>query len=264
MNRDRSDIFTYRYTKGIVRAPGDELTAALSADGTAAHIDVALARAQHARYVEILEGLDIQLIRLPADPALPDGCFVEDTCVMLPDLAVITTPGAPSRRREVKSVEQAIAPHTRVHPMTGLGTLDGGDVLRLGRTYLIGLSGRTDQNGAGQLSRVAKKHGADARVVTVPFGLHLKSAATPLAPDAVLGLSALLEDPAFDGVKKVLVPEQEAGAACALAVNGVVIVADGFPETRRRIEQAGYAVIACEISEFAKADGGLTCLSVLW
>jgi dimethylargininase len=264
MSGDASGLFTYRYTSGIVRAPGMELTRAISSGGTAAGIDVPRARSQHARYAQILEDLGIDLIRLDADPLLPDGCFVEDACVMLPDAAVITNPGAPARRAEVRSVERAVAPHREIVRIDGTGTLDGGDVLRIGRTYLIGLSERTDRRGAGQLTRIVEGHGADARFVEVPSGLHLKSAVTPLSQGAVLGLPLFLADPAFDGVEKIAVPESEAAAACVLAVNGTIIVADGFPETRQRIERAGFSVIPCDISEFAKADGGLTCLSVLW
>ncbi|MBN2223892.1 MAG: amidinotransferase [Deltaproteobacteria bacterium] len=264
MRKDGSDFFAYRYTRGIVRCPGPELTGALSRNGAAAAIDVEQARTQHARYVKILEGLGIDLIHVPADPAFPDGCFVEDTCVMLPQIAVITAPGAPSRRGESLSVQQAVAPHREIRRMTDAGTLDGGDVLRLARTYLIGRSGRTNAEGAEELGRIVKQNGADYRIVDVAQGLHLKSAVTPLAPDTVLGLSSFLGDRAFTDIKKIVVPEDEAPAACAVAANGTVIVADGFPETRQRLERAGFSVIACDISEFAKADGGLTCLSVLW
>ncbi len=264
MSTDESEFFAYRYTGGVVRRPGPEMTGALSSSGAAAGIDFELALLQHTRYARILTDLGVDLIQLPAEPAFPDGCFVEDTCVMLPDLAVITRPGAPSRRGETVSIEREIARRKEVYRMSGDGTLDGGDILRLGRTYLIGLSERTDIRGAEELGRIAKEHGGDARFVEVPFGLHLKSAVTPLSPDAVLGLKAFLADPAFDGTKKITVPEEEAGAACVLTVNGTIIVADGFPETRRRIERAGFPVITCDISEFARADGGLTCLSVLW
>ncbi len=159
--------------------------------------------------MKILTDLGIDLIRLPADPAFPDGCFVEDACVMLPAAAVITNPGAPSRAGETESVARAVAPFMETHRIGG-GTLDGGDVLRLGGTYLIGLSGRTDKQGADELGRIAREHGAEAQCVEVPFGLHLKSAVTPLSPDAVLGLPAFLADPAFDGTRKVVVPEDEA------------------------------------------------------
>jgi dimethylargininase len=264
MSTDESEFFAYRYTRGVVRRPGPEMTGALSSSGTAAGIDLELALLQHTRYARILTDLCIDLIQLPAEPAFPDGCFVEDTCVMLPDLAVITHPGAPSRRGEAVSIEHEIARYMKVRRMSGNGALDGGDILRLGRTYLIGLSERTDIRGAEELGRIVKEHGADAQFVEVPFGLHLKSAVTPLSPDAVLGLSAFLADPAFDGTKKVIVPDDEAAAACVVAANGSVIMADGFPETRRLIERAGFPVFTCDISEFAKADGGLTCLSVLW
>ncbi len=264
MSPDASDFLAYRYTRGVVRAPGPELTGALSRDGTAAGMDVALARAQHARYREILEGLGIDLISLPADPVLPDGCFVEDTCVMLPGLAVITAPGAPSRRGETRAVERAIAPYRKIHRMKDGGTLDGGDVLRLGRTYLIGGSGRTNAEGAEDLGGIVRRHGADYRIVRVDEGLHLKSAVTPLDPDTVLGAEPILADPAFADTRKIPVPDSEAAAANVLAVNGAIVMADGFPETRERLDRAGYSVIVCDISEFAKADGGLTCLSVLW
>jgi dimethylargininase len=259
-----SGFFAYRYTRGVVRSPGPEMTGALSSTGTAASIDLELALLQHARYAQILEDLGIDLIALAAEPAFPDGCFVEDTCVMLPELAVITYPGAPSRRGETGSVERALAPHREIVRMSGGGTLDGGDILRLGSTYLIGLSERTVPEGAEELGRVVTHNGAAYRIVEVPEGLHLKSAVTPLAPDTVLGLASFLDDGSFDGLTKIVVPDDEKPAANVLVANGTIVMAEGFPRTRRRVESAGFPVIACDISEFAKADGGLTCLSVLW
>jgi dimethylargininase len=264
MSSDPTGFYAYRYTKGLVRRPGPEMTGALSRDGSAADIDVDRALAQHEQYVKTLAGLGVDLTILRADPAFPDGCFVEDTCVMLPELAVITAPGAPSRLSETRSVQEAIAPHREIRRMAGGGSLDGGDILRLGRTYLIGRSGRTDSRGAEELGRIVTENGGDYAVVEVPEGLHLKSAVTALSADTVLGLAPFLEDPAFSGAAKIVVPDDEAPAANVLAVNGVIVMAGGFPETRRRVTRAGHPVIACDISEFAKADGGLTCLSVLW
>lgn len=263
MSRARSDLFAYRYTRGIVRGPGPEMTGALSRNGTAASIDAELAGRQHAGYTKTLADLGVDIVQLPADPTFPDGCFVEDTCVMLPVAAVITIPGAPSRRGEAESVARAVAPLVETHRIEG-GTLDGGDVLRLGRRYLIGLSERTDKQGADELSRIVREHGAEAQYVEVARGLHLKSAVTPLSEDTVLGLASFLDDRAFSDTTKLIVPEEEAPAANVLAVNGTIVMADGFPETRERLARAGYRVIICDISEFAKADGGLTCLSVLW
>ncbi len=265
MNRQsRDDFYAYRYTRALVRRPGPEMTGALSRDGGAARISIDRASLEHARYVRTLTELGLDVIELEPDPAFPDGCFVEDTCVMLPGLAVITAPGAPSRSGETDSVARAIAPLMEVRRMKGGGTLDGGDVLRLGPTYLIGLSERTDLRGAEELGEIVQDAGADFRLVEVGRGLHLKSAVTPLSHGSVLGLDFILSDAAFDGLAKITVPAAEAGAANVVAANGKIIMADGFPETTERLARAGYKVIGCDISEFAKADGGLSCLSILW
>jgi dimethylargininase len=257
-------FFDYFYTKGLFRHVGDELAMALSSDGTAGEIDIELAKGQHHQYIKTLLNCGVSLVGLPSDPTLPDGVFVEDICVMLPDVAVITHPGSLSRRREVPSIRDAFLKIVEIVEMTEAGTLDGGDVLRLGKEYLVGLSSRTDDAGAKEFIEIVKRHGCHGAVVPVPRGLHLKTGVTPLDGETVVGVETMMHLDPLKDKKKIIVPPEEAPAGNVLSVNGTVIVPEGFPGTRSLIEDAGFETVEVENGEFVKADGGLTCRSVLW
>jgi dimethylargininase len=226
-------------------------------------IDLGGALAQHAAYAELLRGLGLDLVELPADPAFPDCCFVEDTAVVLDELALLTRPGAPSRRGELGAIEAALRPYRRLETTPEPATLEGGDVLRVGRRLLVGRSARTNAAGAARLAAVAEPLGY--RVVEVPVTgcLHLKSAVTALDHERLLVNRTWLDTGSLAGFELVDVAPGEPLAANILRVAGLVIAHAGFPRTIARLEALGYAVRTLDVSEFLKAEAALTCKSLL-
>jgi dimethylargininase len=247
----------------LVRPPSDAFARAISGTGTA--IDPDRARAQHAAYRDALADL-VEVVVLAPEEDLPDACFVDDCAVVLGGQALLTRPGAPSRAGEPGTLAGALATLVDdLHRMTAPATLDGGDVLRLGRALVAGRSERTSQAGIHQLTAFAEAAGGRVEVAVVPPGtLHLQSAVTALDDDAVVGTAELLEQPALRGVtNKVVVPPEEAAAGNVLAVGTTVVMPAGCPRTAAAVAALGFEVRQVDLSEFAKADGGATCLSLL-
>lgn len=249
--------------KALVRPPSPAFAEALGQVEGHAPIDLALALRQHADYATALAHLGCELVALAPDDSLPDACFVEDTAIVLGEHALITRPGAPSRRPEVQAVATALQSHGLVlTAMEAPATLDGGDVLVLGKTVWVGLSKRTNREGFEALAAFARRLGYDTKVANVPPGtLHLKCHASPLDPETLLCVPGLLNEAR---ARRVEVPVHEAYAANAVAIGRSVLCAAGFPATHERLAAAGYAPVPLTNSEFAKADGSLTCLSALW
>lgn len=252
-------------THAIVRAPSPRFLHALGQDEGVA-IDLGLALTQHAAYVGALRELGLTVIALPPLADYADACFVEDTAVVFGAAALVTRPGAPSRRGEEETVAWAVGnlglSLTRMLPPA---TLDGGDVLRVGNVFFVGRSDRTNREGLDALERFARGVDPEARVVPVdlpPGVLHLKCHASALGDDTVLAAAALpLDLPSH--VRRLDIPDSEAFAANAVATPAGVLVAAGYPRTAEVLTAAGFRVRPLVTSEFAKADGSLTCLSVL-
>jgi dimethylargininase len=227
-------------------------------------IDLELARAQHRRYEMCLAELGCEVVSLPADPDLPDSVFIEDAAVVLEELAVITRPGAASRRAETAAVASALRPYRALHWIEAPGTIDGGDVLRVGRTLFVGLSSRTNPSGAEQLRRLAEPLGYRVRGVGIGDCLHLKSAVTLVSEDTLLVNKSWVDGEAFGPIRLIEVSPEEPWAANALLVTGTVLYPAAYPLTRRRLEGAGIELALVEVSELAKAEGGVTCCSLLF
>jgi dimethylargininase len=227
-------------------------------------IDADRARAQHRVYEECLRSLGCDIRRLPEAPDLPDAVFVEDAAVVLEELAVITRPGAVSRRDEVPSVAEALTPHRKLVEIEPPGTLDGGDVLVIGRGVFVGLSARSDEDGVRQLAAAVAPHGYTVRPLAVGSCLHLKTAVTRVAPETVLLNPGWVDKEAFGGYERIEVHPDEAWGANALAVGGAVIHAAAFPRTRDRLLRRGLDVREVDVSELAKAEGGVTCCSLVF
>ena len=227
-------------------------------------MDLERARAQHRQYQALLRELGCELIRLPAEPAMPDSVFVEDAAVVLDELAVIMRPGAPSRRAETASVAAALKPYRDLFYIEVPGALDGGDVLRLGKTLFVGQSQRSNAQGVEQLRRIVAGFGY--HVVSVPLHgcLHLKSAVTPVTDDALLINRAWTDAQIFGAYRLIEVDPAEPFAANALRIGATVIYPEAFPETRKRLEAQGVRVRTVDASELAKAEGGLTCGSLIF
>jgi dimethylargininase len=224
-----------------------------------APIDFDKAREQHRHYVNSLSQLGCRVQVLPPAPEHPDAVFIEDTAVVLDELAVITRPGAESRRGETGSVALALLNLRELFTIEEPGTLDGGDVLAIGRTLFVGLSERTNQSGIEQLQRVVAEH--DYSVVPVEFGncLHLKSAVTQISDDTIIINPAWVRPDAFPGMSFVEVAPAEPMAANALLLGDTVIYPAEHPRTRERMEAQGVRVLPVPASELSKAEGGVTC-----
>jgi len=249
-------------TQALVRGIPDTYDRCIQLPGAGA-IDVALARTQHDQYREFLGGQGLEVTRLDADERYPDCCFVEDTAVVAGGVAAICRSGAVSRRGETDAVAGVLAGRLAVVPIVDPGTIDGGDVLRLGNRVYVGRTERTNEAGIIQLRDALLPAGFETIAVDNLRVLHLKSACTPLGDDTVLACPADVDTSVFAGARVVEVPSDERYAANCLFVNGVVLVAEGYAETRKRIEAAGFETRAIEVSEFRKGWGSLTCLSIL-
>ncbi|HPW55837.1 MAG TPA: N(G),N(G)-dimethylarginine dimethylaminohydrolase [Thermoanaerobaculaceae bacterium] len=226
-------------------------------------IDVERALAQHRRYEHTLEGLGYEVLSLPAEADLPDCVFVEDTAVVVDELAVITRPGAVSRRAETAAVAEVLAQRRPLVRIEAPGTVDGGDVLRVGRRVFVGLTGRTNEDGVAQLRGALAPFGYTVTAVAVDGCLHLKSAVTQVAPDTVLLNRAWVDSSTFAGLETIDVDPAEPSAANTLMVDGAVLVAAAYPRTAARLEKAGLLLVRLDMSELAKAEGALTCCSIL-
>ena len=226
-------------------------------------IDVDLARSQHAEYRQILTEFGCAVIHLPAKPDLPDSVFVEDTAVVLDELAVLTRPGAESRRGEIDSIAKALAPHRSLAELTEPAMLDGGDVLCVDKTIWIGLSSRTTQAGIEQFERLVAPHGYAVRSTKVHRMLHLKTAVTAVSNDTLLVNPDWIDDD-FDGYRTIPVDPGEPFAANVLRVGERVVVSTSYPRTAERLDNAGIQHRLVASSELAKAEGALTCCSLLF
>jgi dimethylargininase len=229
-----------------------------------APIDLTRARAQHDDYCARLSRAGLEVIRLPADPVCPDGCFVEDTAIVLDELAIVTMPGSAPRRAETPAIAQALAPYRRVLQMSLPATLDGGDVLQMGRRLFVGRTSRSNAAGIEFLRRAVGPHGYGVVAVEVTGCLHLKSAVTALDDETILANPAWFDAAPLATFRMVQVEASEPGAANVLRVRSEVWGHPGFPRTLDRLDRAGYRITAVDISEFLKAEAALTCKSLLF
>jgi dimethylargininase len=227
-------------------------------------IDVANAIAQHKAYQECLSELGVRIVSLPAEPELPDAVFVEDAAVVVNEVAVISIMGAPSRRSEARTVADALS---RYRPITFLrepATLDGGDVLRIGRRVFAGLSRRTNREGIAQLRDLLGAFDYEVQPVDVRSCLHLKSACSYIGNDTVLINRAWIDAEQFLGFKLLNVPDEEPAAANALLIDDVVIIPASFPKTRALLEQRAFRVLTVDLSELQKAEAGVSCGNLIF
>lgn len=227
-------------------------------------IDLELARVQHAAYEACLARLGCVVQRLPVESELPDSVFVEDIAVVLDEMAVITRPGAASRRPEIPSVAQALKPYRQLYYIEHPGTLDGGDVLRIDRKLYIGSSGRSNATGVEQLRDLVEPFGYRVEGVPVSGCLHLKSAVTQVAQGTLLINPEWVSPDWFGGMEMVSVDPREPHAGNAILLEEKTIIAAAYPATRERLEAAGIPVVAVDVTELAKAEGAVTCCSLIF
>lgn len=227
-------------------------------------IDVELARRQHHQYEEALAALGCQVHCLPVEPNLPDSVFVEDTAVVLDEMAIITRPGADSRKPEVASIARALEPYRQLYTITAPGTVDGGDVLCLGKTIYVGLSTRSNQPAVDQMMVFLKPYGYMVKGVNVSGCLHLKSAVTQVADNTLLINPEWVEMEIFKGMYFIEVDPSEPYGANALLIGNNIIYPSSYPRTRRRLEEYGLSVKTVDVSELIKAEGAVTCCSLVF
>ena len=254
-----------RYKRAIVRGVPDTFDRCIKPHGKNDPINLELAREQHASYCAALEGLGLELILLDAEDRFPDCCFVEDTAVVTGDTAVVCEMGAASRRGEEAAVAEALSDLRlrRVHRLEPPATMDGGDAIYDGDKLFVGLSDRTNRAAVRQLENVLATEGIGVVAVPVTGVLHLKSACTSVAPGVFLVAEHFTRVEALAARESLIVPSDESYAANCLSVNGTVVVSDGFPRTKELIESRGIPTETLAMTEFRKAGGSLTCLSVL-
>lgn len=226
-------------------------------------IDVELARAQHREYERSLREAGYIVERLASGPEMPDSVFIEDIAVVFDELAIVMRPGAESRRLEIRAVADALARHRQLRAIEAPATADGGDVLVAGKHVFVGMSTRTNSAAASQMAQSLEPHGYNVREVAVHGCLHLKSAVTTLSDDVLLVNPAWIEPSIFAGFTIVEVDPGEPAAANALALDDRIVFPSSFPRTADRLERRGLRVQRIDATEVAKAEGAVTCCSLI-
>lgn len=227
-------------------------------------IDLEKARAQHKAYEDLLDRLGARVFSLPEEPDLPDAMFVEDPAIVFDEVAVICPLGTETRRKEAPSLAAALEPYRKLAYVKLPGTLEGGDVLRVGKSVFAGVTKRSNPEGIRQLAVIVAKFGYEVTAVPVSGCLHLKSAVTFLGRKTLLANRAWFEAMRFAGFEWIDVDPSEAHAGNALTVGETVVFPASFPKTRERIEARGFKVVSLDISELQKAESALTCSSLLF
>jgi len=226
-------------------------------------IDISIARTQHRGYVDALKNIGCEVLELPAEADLPDSVFVEDTAFILPETAVITRPGADSRKPETESIIQALSPHINLIHLQEPATLDGGDVLVIGKKIFIGLSTRSNSEAIYQLNSMLGEFGYVVTGVQLHDCLHLKSAVTRVDDNTLLINKNWVDASHFDKYELIKVDPSEPHAANCLPIGNSIIFPTSFPKTRDALERRGYKIVSVDVDELAKAEGAVTCCSLI-
>jgi dimethylargininase len=250
------------FTKAIVKTPCKNIVSGLTSANLGTP-NYSLALSQHQKYIEALKQCGLKVTILEADEKFPDSTFVEDTALLTPYCAIITNPGAHTRRGEVNKMKGFVRRfYSDVESIIEPGTLEGGDVMMSGKHYYIGLSKRTNKRGAGQLIRILNKYGMTGSTVTLKDVLHLKSGVSYLENNILLATGEFLTKAEFRKFNLIQIDNDESYAVNSLWINDKVLVPKGFPKTKKKIEKSGYTTIEVDVSEFQKLNGGLSCLSL--
>ena len=249
------------FTRAVVRRPARSFARGLTT-ANLGRPDYDRMAAQHEAYVRALQSLGLRVTVLDSLEDYPDAHFVEDTAVVLPGVAVVTRPGASERRGEERAMAAVLTDYKRITAIEAPGTLDGGDVLLAGNRAFVGLSARTNEEGARQLGEILSAEGYEWHAVPVGEGLHLKSSANHLGGRALVLTRTFASLDLFGGFDLVVLDDEDGYAANTLWINGSLLTPAGFPRARRQFEGLGLPILELEMSEARKMDGGLTCLSL--
>jgi dimethylargininase len=227
-------------------------------------IDLDLARAQHAAYEACLRDAGCRVERLAAGPDMPDSVFIEDTAIVFDEVAILTRPGAASRRAETAAVAGALGKYRPLHHMESPGTADGGDVLVVGHQVFVGRSSRTNDAGIDDMRRALAPYGYDVTAIEVHGCLHLKSATTEVGENMLLINRAWLPSKPFARFDCIEVHPDEPSAANAVRIRDQIIYSASFPRTLERLQRRGLRVATVDATEVAKAEGAMTCGSLIF
>jgi dimethylargininase len=257
----------HRFERAIVRAPAANFADGLTTVAWTSAPSWPRLRAQHRAYVEALRGAGLDVEELDPLARFPDAYFVEDVAVVVPELAIVTRPGADERRGEAEHIVEALArvalaPHRELARLAAPATLDGGDVLVADRRVFVGLSVRTNEAGVAALAELLEPHGYAITPVPLADGLHLKSSVNLVGPGLLVATPSFVARPELAGFEILATSEAEAYAANVLRVNDHLLVAAGFPDLHARLRGRGLELVELDMSEVEKMDGGLTCLSL--
>ena len=226
-------------------------------------IDVNIARAEHHEYIQALKQLGCQVIELPEEPDLPDSVFVEDTAFILDEVAVITRPGADSRKPETASIIRALSPYRPLIHVTEPGTVDGGDVLVLGKNIYVGISTRSNNEAIRQMQELLNKYGYNVAGVKMHDCLHLKTAVTKVDENTLLINPKWVDNFHFKDFDWIEVDGSEPFAANCLPIGDSIIYPKAFPKTQSKLEEKGFRIDSINVSELTKAEGAVTCCSLI-
>jgi len=250
------------FTKAIVRKPGKSIAHGI----TTANLGIPNyenALVQHAEYCKALDACGLEVVVMEACEEYPDSTFVEDTALLTADCAIITNPGAPSRKGEIADIKAVLGRYyANIEAVSAPGTVEGGDIMMVGSHFYIGISDRTNLNGAKQVIAFLEKYGMCGSVIELEEVLHLKTGVSYLEDNNLAATGEFLEKAEFQSFNILAIDRDEGYAANCIWVNGSILIPKGYPKAKNTIESAGYATIEIDVSEFRKLDGGLSCLSL--
>ncbi|SKA81189.1 dimethylarginine dimethylaminohydrolase family protein [Desulfobaculum bizertense] len=250
------------FSQAIVRTPCKDFAKGITTASELGAAEYELMLTQHAAYVQALRDRGLTVDVLDPEEAFPDAHFVEDVAVVVPEVAAITNPGAASRNAETAKITDALSKYRKLEYITAPGTLEGGDVLLVGKHFFIGLSDRTNKEGASQLGAIMEKYGYTWTAVPVPEGLHFKCSVNWVGGKTLLVTEDFAQCPELEGYELLIVDKAEDYASNVLLINDTFIMPAGFPKTRALLETLGKDIVELNMSETRKMDGALTCLSL--
>ena len=250
------------FSRAIVRRPCKKFSEGLSTSNLGLPI-YKIAISQHLKYVTALEKCGLEVIVLDPDEEYPDSTFVEDTAVVNEKVAIITNPGAKSRNGEEVAINQVLDKYyDNIESIKDPGTLDGGDVMRIENHYYIGISKRTNVEGARQLTKILEKHRFKCSTVNLINFLHLKSGINYIGDNNLLVSGEFTDNQLFKNFNRIKVGKEEIYAANCVRINDQILMPKGYDKTKKSLQELEYEIIELEMSEFRKMDGGLSCLSI--
>ena len=251
------------FSNAIVRTPGKSIVEGLTDSKELGTPNYEQAIIQHQSYIDSLKKCGIDVLVLEPCEEYPDSTFLEDVALITPNCAIIMRPGAHSRRGEVKEIESVLRNRfNNIEAIVAPGAIEGGDIMMVGNHYYIGLSNRTNLEGARQIIKILNKYGMSGSTISLNENLHLKTGLAYLENNNLVVSGEFIHNAIFERYNSIEIPKIESYAANCIWINGSVIIPAGYPVTKEKIMNAGYLVIETDVSEFQKLDGGISCLSL--